>query len=401
MTSEGPSPAGNDDGSALPHGREFTDEQKRRRREANRAWRERNPEKIAQAKREWVAANKEHVDAYRRNYLQKNRAKVNETSRAWAQKQRAQEEDRQRRRDYAKAYYEKNKAEILAKQKAARDRRRAEDPEAFRTKTRERNQRWYAKHTEDARLRAREYYWANHDRTYDNGKRWYRENAEKVAQQKADAYWADPKTYLMQQRRRRATATRSRRARLPSQALHPIDVLGIRAREEQATQFFARRRTADEVRQIRDQPLRDASSGGGPTPPELIQAWKEDCANARELDFPHTAPEDLSPRLAIRKRRMERIRQQQIDIVERTVQRDVNKHERLQRVESERRAGVAERAAARAAAKEAEEARMDAIGRQINDRYRIYPRPQPRLHRPDPAAPFPGPGTQSGRGLSR
>ena len=76
---------------------------KEERREYNKAWREKNPEKVAALKKAWREANPEKVSEYNKTYQKNNKDKVLEAQREWNKKNKA------KRAATVKKYHESQK----------------------------------------------------------------------------------------------------------------------------------------------------------------------------------------------------------------------------------------------------------------------------------------------------
>ncbi|GAA4345671.1 hypothetical protein GCM10023087_07870 [Microbacterium rhizosphaerae] len=222
--------------------------------------------------RAWAAANPERVRANRRRWADNNR---------------------ERRKQINREYYQRNRDAILAKQ-------------------RERN------HVDPARRAEynRRYAQAHPERKTAFNKAWRSDPENNKRHQEATKRWND------RERRRRELG-------MPARRIHKDPPETIRASQRDADAFFQRSWPAAEIRRIRRE-------HGEPTPPDLLAAWKADCASAR-----------LRFRLADDPEFRERVEARQA----------TRAHERLERERVEQEA-----------------ARMDSIARAINDRLRGRPR---------------------------
>lgn len=96
----------------------MTEEQKKKRQEYNRRWREKNKEKVYAANKAWREDNREHVNAHaksyrinnldkfaktRKKYYDSNTDKVQARNKAW------RESNPDWEKEYGKAFHEKNK----------------------------------------------------------------------------------------------------------------------------------------------------------------------------------------------------------------------------------------------------------------------------------------------------
>ncbi|HRN30071.1 MAG TPA: hypothetical protein PK890_10280, partial [Terrimesophilobacter sp.] len=224
----------------------------------------------------------------------------------------------------------------------ARVRQRAEDPEGYREGKKRRNDAWRASHRDHVNAKAR-------------AKRQRDPAAKQVAAQKYyDTHAEERRAYsrryhrdnrdqqLAQQSRWRQREQRRLEAGLPVRRLHRLTPAERDAHAAAAAEFFSTRVIEPMRRRLR-------AELDGPTPPELLAAWKRECERYRAAHYASEHPETSS---------------------------------------RERRRAQAE------ARRLAEEARLDTIGRAINDRLRI----SPRRREPDPAylpqttSPSTGPG---------
>ncbi|MBN9176478.1 MAG: hypothetical protein J0I43_03815 [Microbacterium sp.] len=253
-----------------------------------------------------------------------------------------EEEDarREARRAYSRAYYAAHRDEQRAYQKQQREKRKQADPERYRAQRRDARRRWEAGHRDEINA-------ANRKR--------YQENRVEVTEARRQKYWADPETARRKRRESYATqkartaeveaalppsATYRAELGMPVSGLHPVASQTRRRNLAEANAFFARPRSEAELNRIRTE---------GSTPIELLAAWERDSRRARAAHHVATQGEELA-RL----------------------------HAELARLEKRRNPGPR-------AQREAEEARLDAIGRQVNERLR--PRDRRPVQTGDPAAP--------------
>ncbi|WP_396655638.1 hypothetical protein [Microbacterium sp.] len=260
---------------------------------------------------------------------------------------RLYDRERQRREDrraYAREYYAKNREQQLEYQRQQRKTQREKDPERYRELRRARAKRWRDRHKETENARKRAQYRRDPQPALERRARYYAEHAEEIKAKRRERYAANKQKALAQQQALRDREKRRRDAGLPVRRLHPVDPAGIRAHAEAADEFFARPRSRADMQRIRDQDL--------PTPPEWVDAWQRDCRRAR-----------AAYHLAEQREELARL------------------HKELDR------ARPGPKPKPRLTAAQIEEARLDAIGRQVNDRLRREPRRRP--HDGDPAAPHP------------
>ncbi|MGN6221685.1 MAG: hypothetical protein ACTHNQ_19470 [Microbacterium sp.] len=356
--------------------------------DAQRAWRERNAERVAdyrrdyndahrdeirEKKREWRQRNADHIAEYRREYNEEHRDEIRvknrEYMRAQATKQKARDAAAERRRVYSREYYAKNRARYLDQQRQRRAARRAADPDAYRAQAQARNKRWRDAHLERENAKLRAAYAANPEPLREKARQYYTQHREHVLEQRRASYAASPDRREQQRESRardkaqrelahrlRASEGRRRVLGMPTSRLHPSTADERHANDIAADDFFARRYSRAEKHHLRT---------GGPTPPELLEEWKRDCARARAVAYLVFSP-DIRDRMRVAER----------DRIERQDARYARQLRHQAQIEEEDR-------------------RMDAIATEINRRLRVS-RP-PRRTGPDFAAPHqPGVGDTSG-----
>lgn len=304
----------------LPH----TDAQRERRRLTNKAWPERNRDHVRAQRKAWREANPERSrELNRLSMRRQHRKRTREAAR------------RERKRAIARNYYERNRERILAQHKVGRVRRQAADPERYREMAYARTRRWRDSHRETLNQTQRDRRQANPGAAADASRRYYEKNREQVLQRKRERYAANH-----DQARAKANAyytreARRRKAGLPPRRLHPVSRADRVANGVAADEFFSRTYSGRALNEM-------LLGSKQPTPPELLAAWKRDCLRARAAHQQATA-EPATPPSARDELRI-----------------------------------------ARLAAKAAEDARLDAVGRTVNARLR-HERAAALL--PDPTAP--------------
>lgn len=253
---------------------------------------------------------------------------------------------REARRQYQRDYYAQHREEQLEYQRQYRAAQRAKDPDAYREGKRARTQRWRDTHRDEVNARLREKYRADPEKHRQRRREAYAQNPEEQRARRRAYYAANKEKQHATQQRWRDREKRRIEAGLPVRRIHRV------ARDERfanvaaADEFFARVWTDAELRIA----LRSIA-----TPTELWAEWKRDCLRARAAHHLATQREELA-RLEME---LARVRPGPKPQPRRTVQ-------------------------------EIEEARLDAIGRQINERLRHRELPR-RPHHLDPAAPHPHP----------
>jgi hypothetical protein len=280
-------------------------------KEAARRWRDANREKIAEQSRAYKAEHREELREKRREYYQKV-VKPRERNR---RKRYAA----WRRRVQADPEYERQRA----RQNQLRyiERQMAADPEGYRQRRREQARAYWAKNREKLNAQKRERYLRDPERMRAASRAYLEKNREAVRQQRRGYYQANREKILAANRRWKQRERHRRANGLPPPRLHKASGTEKLHNRAAADAFFSRRRTAEELAHLRF---------GGPTPEQLIHAWHQESERARAVHR-HHADKELQERL-----------------------------------EKERQALRAKQAA--------EEARMDAIARVINDRLRTHPR---------------------------
>lgn len=332
-----------------------------REREMSRRWRERNADTIRENKRVWREQNADHIRTYRRAYREEHldeiRAKGRERERARSARARAERERGELKRVAAREWYAQNRDRHLDAQRRHRAAQRAKDPEAYRAAKRERERRWRARHRDEQNAKRREKHRENPEARRVLGQRYYANNAEKLKAKRRERYAANREKERARQQLWREREKRRVAAGLPPRRVHRVSAEERRANRAAADEFFARSYTREQIVAIR-KPLT--------TKARLIARFNRDSLRARANAHQ---------------------------------QGDAGMHDRFQRSES-RQTELEQDRARRRTAKEIEDARLDAIAQEINDRLRTQPRRHRRPNDPDPSAPHAVPGpTPGGMGL--
>lgn len=248
------------------------------------------------------------------------------------------------RRRYARGYYAKNREELLDYQRRYRQAQREKDPERFHELKRARAKRWRDRHTDQVNAYQRAKYRRDPQVHKERRARYYADHAEEIKAKRRERYEQNKAKELAAQQSWRDREKRRRDAGLPVRRVHPVNGEEIERNANAANEFFARTWNGDDLQQIRN---------GPPTPPELFAAFKRDCLKARATH--HLAEQ----------------------------------REELARLQKELgRAKPGPKPKDRRIEQQHEEARLDEIGRQINERLR-HREPPRRVHHLDPAAPHP------------
>jgi len=250
----------------------------------------------------------------------------------------------EQRRQYFRDYYAKNREQQLEYQRQYRAAQREKDPERFAELRRGRAKRWRDRHKEQENARQRAQYRKDPQPHKERRARYYAEHAEEIKAKRREYYAANKEKVRAAQQALRDREKSRRDAGLPVRRLHPVDPDQIRSNADAADEFFARDWSRTDLERIQH---------GPPTPPELWAAWKRDCLRARAAYHLAEQKEELA---------------------------------RLQKELGRARPGPKPKP--RPTAEEIEAERLDAIGRQINERL-LRREPPRRPHHLDPAAPHP------------
>lgn len=340
-----------------------------RERDARRAYRKRNADHIREIKRAWRERNADHIREYRAAYNEEHRDEVLAQRREYMKGYNARRTAERRRtlakRASSKKYYEANKDKHHQYERAWRARKLAEDPEAYRARRAayQRLRRERTKEADNAKLRARRR--ANPEANRAAQREYYARNAEKLKAQKRAHYHAHREEALARNRAWKEREKRRREAGLPPRRLHPTSATQREANAAAADAFFARPRAKEEITQLRRKP-KPPQAAVERTPDELIAAFERASQRAR---------------------------------VEHLLGTDAGFADR-RRVGEARRWLAAQQPSARAQRQAVEDARLDEIGRQVNDRLRSKEAPR-RRHHLDPAAPHPMLNPNTTMGMNR
>jgi hypothetical protein len=322
--------------------RRYAERQPDRVRESRKRYRERHPEKLAARLKRWKDANPDKVKAYREryreNHLEESRAKNRERERERQARLREEKHRREARRAYMRDWYAKNREHYLTYQREYRAAQRAADPEKYRETMRERNKRWRDGHRaqENAKLRAK--YRDDPEVKAKRAAKYDKTHTDEVRARRRASYAANCERERATQARYRAREKFRRDAGLPPRHVQRTPREVRLANTAAAEEFFTRPRTGEDIARLRTELH---------TPPELLAAWMRDCKQARAA------------------------------------------HHLAEEKEMHARVGAELRSAPKPPTPEQiEEARLDAIGKQINEHLRPKAPPR-RVHHLDPAAPHP------------
>lgn len=306
-----------------------------RQRARNRRYREAHREQTRENLRRWKAENpdkvKEYAARFRERHLEQVRKQNRDRERAKAAKARRAHDAAERRRVKGRARYWADPDTHRDYQRERRAAQRAADPEGYRLAKKQRNKRWRDSHKqqENAKLRAK--HRDNPEIKRAAAERYYAEHGDKVRERRKAYYWANREKQLEKQREWRAREKRRRGAGLPPRRLHRVSATERAANIVAADEFFAAPRSSEQIATMRD---------GVKTSKRELARWARDSERARAQFAFTTRTDPVMPLSASARREQER----------------------------------ALAAARRREADAAEEARLDAIARAINDQLRYEPR---------------------------
>lgn len=320
-----------------------------------RTWRERNAAHIREYRTAYDAEHRDEVLAQKREYMRRyDVRKAVERRRAEA------------KRVSSKKYYEAHKEKHLEYTRQWRARKLAEDPEWFRAARAEYQRRRRAGHREkdNAKLRARRQ--ANPEAARAKQRAYYAKHAEELKARKRAHYQAHREEILARNRAWKEREKLRRLAGLPPRRIHTTTTAERDANTAAANEFFARARSREEIAAFRRGVIPPVA-GLQPTPLELVAAFERDSKRAR---------------------------------IEHALATDLSYADRMRIAEVRRHLAAEQKVARREARTAVENARLDAIGREVNDRLRHRDPPR-RPHHLDPAAPHPMLNPNSTMGLNR
>jgi hypothetical protein len=342
-----------------------------RKEEVRRVYRESNADRISEYKRAWRQRNQDHVREYQAAYNAEHReevlAKKREYMKSYAARKAAEQRRREAKRMSSKKYYEAHKAEHHEYTRQWRERKRAEDPEGYRAMRAKAQRRWWETHKDEYNAKLRAQHRENPEPKRAQARAYYAAHAEELKAKKRAYYAANREKVLAGNRAWKEREKRRVAAGLPPRRIRTTPAAERRANTAAADTFFARSRTPQEIAALRRTPA-PAVELLQPTPPELVAAFERDSQRAR---IEHTLATDGS--YASRR---------QIAIARRWLAAQ-------QPTRREQRQAI-------------EDARLDAIGKQVNDQLRHREPPRRRHHLdPDPAAPHPMLNPNTTMGMNR
>ncbi|MGU3643849.1 hypothetical protein ACLBXX_02705 [Microbacterium sp. C23T] len=340
------------------------EERRQREREARRRYRDAHADQMREYKRAWRERNAAHIREYRAAYDAAHPEVKRAEARRYAEKKRQERRRKQARQVSSKKYYEANKAQHHEYTRQWRLRKLAADPEGYRAARAVIQRRWYEKHRDERNAKLRAEHRENPELKRAAARAYYAAHAEEQKAKRRAYYAANREKVLASNRAWKDREKRRRDAGLPPRRLHTTPAAERRANKAAADEFFSRVRVAEEIAALRRPPTSVDSLR--PTPPELVAALERDNQRAR---IEHAVATDFT--LASHRRAAEA-----------------------------RRWVAAKRPSGRELRAAAEDARMDAIGKQVNDRLRHRDPPR-RPHHLDPAAPHPMLNPNTTMGMNR
>lgn len=344
-------------------------DRKERERQTRRAYRERKADRIREYKRQWRQRNADHIRAYRVAYDSKHREEIRTKNREYMRERAPRvAADRVRREAKLAAkrrYYETHKDQYTEYQRRWRARKRAEDPDGFRAAQNARQRAWREANKDRLNAQLRGKRRENPEAHRASARAYYATHAEQLKAQKRAYYQVNRDAILARNRAWKQREKRRKDAGLPPRRLRTTPAAERRANGAAADEFFARERTQAEIAAMRRGPV-PSPALLQPTPEELVTAIVRDSARAR---IEHALATDLS-------------------------------YARRGRLAEVRRYLASQKISGRDMREAEENARMDAIAKDINDRLRHRDPPR-RTHHLDAAAPHPGLTPHTTVGLNR
>jgi hypothetical protein len=314
------------------------DESQQRRREVARLWKTKNAKQIsaygrryreehreqqAEYGRQYRAEHTEEIAAYRRRWLEQNleaaRAVNRENMRRKAAQERVEQERRSRKAAYARERYHADPEASRAKAREYLQKKRAQDPDGYREGKKRRNAAWRERNKEEINSKLREKNLRDPSKKKAQAQRDYELHGDKRRASRRRYYQKNRDRELTKQKQWRDRERRRLDVGLPVRRLHAIAPAERDQNAADAAAFFARPVTSQLTEQLEAELA---------TPQHLIDALRREWARIRAADYARRNPESTS------------------DSVHR---------------------------------REAEEVRLDAIARGINDRLRRTPRRDPQL----------------------
>ncbi|WP_341994747.1 hypothetical protein MRBLWH7_002402 [Microbacterium sp. LWH7-1.2] len=345
--------------------RDSDGDREQQQRDTKRGYREAYADEIRAYKRAWRERNRDHIRQYRAGYDAEHREEKRAEARRYAERKRLERHRKEAKRASSKKYYEANKAKHHEYTREWRLRQLAENPEAYRAARAVIQRRWYDKHKDERNAKLRAEHRENPEVKRASARAYYAAHAEEQKAKRRAYYAANREKVLARNRAWKEREKRRLDAGLPPRRLHTTTSAERRANSVAADAFFARQWPAEEVAALRRR--RGLSpEADEPIPKEAVARFERDSQRAR---------------------------------IEHTLATDYSYADRSRTAET-RRALAAQQPRGWQIRAAAEEARMDEIGKQVNDRLRRKEPPR-RPHHLDPTAPHPMLGPNNPMGMNR
>lgn len=283
-----------------------------------RRYREEHKEQRAEYSQKYRAEHSEEIAAYKRQWREKNleaaRASNRDNMRRKAAQERAAEDRRAKKAAYARERYHADIEASRAKAREYLQQKRAADPDGYREAKKRRNATWHERHKDEINARKREQNLRDPSKQKARAQRDYQVHGDERRAYRRRYYQQNRERQLAKQKQWRDRERRRIEVGLPVRRLHTVTPTERDQNAVAAQAFFSRPLTP----QLREQLKAELA-----TPQHLIDALRREWARIRAVDYQRRNPETNSD----------------------TIRRQ-----------------------------EAEEARLDAIARSINDRLRLSPR---------------------------
>lgn len=262
---------------------------RRRPRKAQRVETEDQRQRRLEYKRRYRLEHAEEIAAYKRGWRERNldhdRARNREYMRAKKAEPRLAEEKRREKADYARARYHADVEASRARARELNARRRESDPDRYREDHRRHNQTWRDRHRDEINARLRERNRLDPSKKTAVAQRFYVRHADEIRAARRFRYQENRERELARQRLWRQREKRRRELGLPAQRLHRLPVAERRENVAAANAFFARPITP-ELRKRVEADLR--------TPPELLGALHREFERIRADQYALRHPEIAS-----------------------------------------------------------------------------------------------------------
>lgn len=218
----------------------------RKDQSAQKSWRATNPDKAREYARQYREANRDHLADVNRAWRAANLERSRKINRLSAKRQAERRSRQEQKRKAGRAWYREHRDQQLERSR----RFRREHPE----KVREYQRRWKDKDPERARELGRNWTQAHRDRNGDQHRALGRAAASARRERDPDAYkrWYEENLEAQRARGREASQLRSRLKKLglPARKIQRTYAEQKRANARAADDYFARKRTASEIRRL-------------------------------------------------------------------------------------------------------------------------------------------------------